>query len=92
MSKNSSNKFFDAISSNVPILINYGGWQKELITKYNVGISIDSNSGIGASQFSKAIKTFVPSNDGFEVLRKRFGRERHFLKLFKIIKTIENGI
>ena len=92
MNKNSSNKFFDAISANVPILINYGGWQKELITKYSVGISIDSNSVIGASQFSKAIKTFVPSSDGFEVLKKRFSRESHFLKLIKIIKTIENGI
>ena len=88
MSKNSSNKFFDAISSNVPILINYGGWQKELISKYNIGISINSDSRIGASQFAEAIRNFVPSSDGFEVLKNRFSRESHFLKLINIIKNI----
>ena len=36
---NSANKFFDALASGTPILINSGGWQEELINKEKIGIS-----------------------------------------------------
>lgn len=35
---NSANKFFDAISAGVPIAINYGGWQADLIAKEGIGV------------------------------------------------------
>lgn len=35
---NSANKFFDALAASKPILINYGGWQKEIIEKNQCGI------------------------------------------------------
>ncbi|WP_201607905.1 glycosyltransferase family 4 protein [Psychrobacter immobilis] len=35
---NSANKFFDALAASKPILINYGGWQKEIIEKNKCGI------------------------------------------------------
>lgn len=34
---NSANKFFDTLAAGKPILINYKGWQKELIEKENCG-------------------------------------------------------
>jgi len=34
---NSANKFFDSLASARPILINYGGWQKEVIINENIG-------------------------------------------------------
>lgn len=34
---NSANKFFDSLAAGKPILINYEGWQKELINKENIG-------------------------------------------------------
>ena len=34
---NSANKFFDSLASGRPILINYKGWQKEVISKKNIG-------------------------------------------------------
>lgn len=34
---NSANKFFDTLASGRPILINYQGWQKDIIEKYNCG-------------------------------------------------------
>jgi len=36
---NSANKFFDGLASGTPVLINSGGWQDDLIQRYNVGIS-----------------------------------------------------
>jgi glycosyltransferase involved in cell wall biosynthesis len=35
---NSANKFFDALASGTPILINGGGWQADLINKSNAGV------------------------------------------------------
>ena len=34
---NSANKFFDTLASGRPVLINYEGWQKEIIEKENIG-------------------------------------------------------
>ena len=34
---NSANKFFDTLASSKPILINYRGWQEDLIKKENIG-------------------------------------------------------
>ena len=38
---NSANKFFDALSAGKPVLLNYGGWQRELLE--------DNNAGAGCS-------------------------------------------
>ena len=34
---NSANKFFDSLSAGKPILLNYSGWQKEVLEKGNAG-------------------------------------------------------
>jgi glycosyltransferase involved in cell wall biosynthesis len=36
---NSANKFFDFLAAGLPILINYGGWQKKVIEESNCGRS-----------------------------------------------------
>ncbi|MEZ9768956.1 glycosyltransferase family 4 protein [Vibrio breoganii] len=38
---NSANKLFDALASQTPIAINYGGWQKEFIDKSHCGVVLD---------------------------------------------------
>jgi len=38
MQPNSANKFFDALAAGRPIMINYGGWQKELLENTGAGI------------------------------------------------------
>lgn len=35
---NSANKFFDALAAGLPIIINYGGWQSELIREESIGL------------------------------------------------------
>lgn len=37
---NSANKFFDALASGTPIMINYKGWQSDLLEKYGAGIVV----------------------------------------------------
>lgn len=40
MRPNSANKFFDALASGTPILINYGGWMHDLVLKHGFGLSM----------------------------------------------------
>ena len=44
MEHNSANKFFDGLAAERPIIINYGGWQAELLQKYKAGIIIPHNN------------------------------------------------
>ena len=37
---NSANKFFDYLSSGLPIVINYGGWQKDVLENYQAGFVV----------------------------------------------------
>ena len=38
MRANSANKFFDCLAASKPIMINYGGWQKGIVEKYDCGL------------------------------------------------------
>lgn len=39
--KNSANKFFDSLAAGVPIAINYGGWQADVINESGAGLVLD---------------------------------------------------
>ncbi|MFT7405568.1 glycosyltransferase family 4 protein [Zhongshania sp.] len=38
MRANSANKFFDGLAAGKPVLLNYGGWQRELVEEYQCGL------------------------------------------------------
>src|SRR5690606_18132589 len=40
MQPNSANKFFDALASGTPVLLNYGGWQHHLIEAKGCGLAM----------------------------------------------------
>lgn len=40
MRANSANKFFDALAASKPVMLNYGGWQHELIKKHGCGVAL----------------------------------------------------
>ncbi len=43
MEANSANKFFDALASGTAIAVNYGGWQADLIKRYEAGLTLSRN-------------------------------------------------
>ena len=43
MWNNSANKFFDTLAAGVPVAINYGGWQAELISRERIGLVLDQD-------------------------------------------------
>lgn len=40
MRPNSANKFFDALASSTPVLLNYGGWMHDLVKNYSCGLAM----------------------------------------------------
>ncbi len=42
MWSNSANKFFDSLASATPVVINYGGWQADIINNSGCGIVVPS--------------------------------------------------
>ena len=54
---NSANKLFDALASQTPIAINYGGWQESLIKEYQCGLVLDPiEHDFSAKQLSLFLK------------------------------------
>jgi glycosyltransferase involved in cell wall biosynthesis len=47
---NSANKFFDTLASGTPAMINYQGWQAELLKETGAGFVVDVNSPEAAAQ------------------------------------------
>lgn len=37
---NSANKFFDALANGIPVALNYGGWQADLLAEYDAGLTV----------------------------------------------------
>lgn len=54
---NSANKFFDGLAAAKPLMINYGGWQADLLNKYNAGIVVSPDDPIsGAKKLNNLLK------------------------------------
>lgn len=80
---NSANKFFDALAAGKPIIINHGGWQADVIEKYQLGIVLNRDVQGSASRLAnflfgggvrtaEEILTFARENYSREVLYERF--------------------
>lgn len=59
---NSANKLFDALASQTPIAINYGGWQKDFIEEYQCGLVLDSNDYLKSSN---VISAFLSNDESY---------------------------
>jgi len=54
---NSANKFFDGLAAGKPLMINYGGWQADLLNKYDAGIVVSPDDPIiGAKKLNNLLQ------------------------------------
>jgi glycosyltransferase involved in cell wall biosynthesis len=93
MEANSANKFFDALAAGRPVAINYGGWQKELIEKYDVGVALkgDDIEGSAHELVSLISDTSRLNTLGVNARRlgeKRFSRETLASSLIHILSNV----
>lgn len=67
MGHNSANKFFDGLAAGKPIMINYGGWQADLLKESGAGFIIPQNN---SSQAAKILNDVLTNDEILNQMKK----------------------
>jgi len=93
MWNNSANKFFDSMAAGKPIMINYGGWQANLLKESGAGLVVPPNQpAIAADMLHK----FMANDLGLEkagfaakhLAETQFNRNILTKKLIAVLETV----
>lgn len=87
---NSANKFFDALATSTPVLINYEGWQAELLRETKAGIVVPSDDPEAAAAalvaFLDAPERLAAARTAAGTLaRTRFDRDAQAERLLDVL-------
>ena len=90
---NSANKFFDGLAAGKPIMINYSGWQRSLLEKYNAGFYVPFDDYLkGAEILNKIVKNNeLSKNMGHaakKLANKHFAIDAQYPKFEKTLKSV----
>jgi len=90
---NSANKFFDGLAAGKPIMINYSGWQRSLLEKYNAGFYVPFDDHLkGAEILNKIVNNNdLSKNMGHaakKLANKHFAIDVQYPKFEKILKSV----
>lgn len=88
---NSANKFFDALASGTPVMINYEGWQAELLRETGAGIVVPSAR---PDEAARALLALVRdpatlsrgATAATQLARTRFSRDRLATQLIRVLE------
>jgi glycosyltransferase involved in cell wall biosynthesis len=96
MWNNSANKFFDALAASRPILINYRGWQAEILNRTGAGLVVPPGDPVAAAEL---LARFL--RDGDRMARARtaagrladveFNRERLAGEFISVLERVAAG-
>lgn len=93
---NSANKFFDALASGTPIVINYEGWQADIIRETGAGIVLPPKDITEAAQLLiSAIRDKKWLNDAsaaaLKLAQTRFDRNELARQLEAVLRSVVDG-
>lgn len=95
MEANSANKFFDALSAGLPVLLNYGGWQSKLLVDNEAGLQLDRDIKVAAYQLKQLLSDSRKIRKWGLNARKlgesQFSRDDLALKLEHVFKEAVNA-
>ncbi|UPO98525.1 glycosyltransferase family 4 protein (plasmid) [Cetobacterium somerae] len=90
---NSANKFFDFLAAGLPVLVNYGGWQKKVLEEFKAGYGCSPDNPKEMADKILMIKESKEkqqlSKSAYELARKKYSTKIACEKLNNIIKKIE---
>ena len=90
---NSANKFFDGLAAGKPIMINYSGWQRSLLEKYNAGFYVPFDDYLkGAEILNKIVNNIDLSKNmgraAKKLANKHFAIDAQYPKFEKTLKSV----
>jgi glycosyltransferase involved in cell wall biosynthesis len=96
MRPNSANKFFDALASGTPLLLNYGGWMHEMVNSHGCGIAMWQQS---ITEVAKELDQKLHDNAWLErsgaaarqLAEQRFDRDLLAEQLISVLETVNGG-
>ena len=92
MENNSANKLFDGLAAGKPIMINYGGWQAELLNDSGSGFVIPPNNSKKAANLIQNIiddkKVLIQMSKASRQLAYKFDIKTNYKKFEGIIDNI----
>jgi glycosyltransferase involved in cell wall biosynthesis len=93
MESNSANKFFDAFAAGKPVIINYGGWQADLLEENGAGLVLDPlDPEASASRLVQALRDPVWLENASQASRRLgdevFNRRKLALELESVLLKV----
>lgn len=90
---NSANKFFDALAAARPVMVNYGGWQAELLARSGAGIRVPSaNPEVAAGQLIGLLSDAGSQERAREAARRLaredFDRDVNARRLLHVLESV----
>lgn len=88
---NSANKFFDYLAAGLPVVINYGGWQKDVLEENNAGRAFKYNDKQGFYNYLCELKDNPSMRKEIGKNAKKLAIEKYDSKLLasKFVEVIE---
>jgi glycosyltransferase involved in cell wall biosynthesis len=92
---NGATKFFDYLSSGLPVVINYLGWQADYLSRFDCGLSSPQGD---MESFTENIRRLADdpalrsrfAMNGRQLLLDRFDRNKLSLRMLEILKAAQN--
>ena len=92
MENNSANKFFDGLAAGKPIMINYGGWQADLLKDTGCGFRIPSNDVTNSAKIINDIITdktrLSQMSKASIILAEKFDVETNCQKFVRLVDNV----
>jgi glycosyltransferase involved in cell wall biosynthesis len=91
---NSANKFFDALASGTPVVINYGGWQADLLRETGAGLVLPSTpTSLAARRLATWLQgpESVRAAEATATLAARFDRDHLTARLLTLLEETAVG-
>lgn len=92
MQNNSANKFFDSLAAGKAVMINYVGWQADLLRSHEAGIVVPPEDAATAAKQLNDLLTYPDRLQrtcrNAQKLAGEFDRERHGQELIEVLERV----
>nr|WP_217908797.1 glycosyltransferase family 4 protein [Halomonas maris] len=96
MRPNSANKFFDALASGTPVMLNYGGWMHELVKQRECGLAMWGKSvaevAVELNELMQDVNWLAKAGGAARQLAEDcFARDKLAKQLMLVLETVVEG-
>lgn len=96
LATNSPNKFFDALASGRPVIVNQPGWTRELVEESGAGVYVPVGDGVALADAIEALadhpkQTAAMGRAARALAEERFGRDLQAERFVEVIEAAAAG-